>query len=635
MDRAKGLKDYLFRIGRQTAMPLLGATVIGASTFMCIYLSPGSTGEYAGDLFLVLCVSLLCSWVLALIQVPICANSFLKPLKPGTENKQQNTKMQRAFRKVLVVLIDHRRASISTAVCILMVCIFGMSKVKNLFFPDFDYKQFVVEYQLPAEAGPNRVKHDLLEITDTLLNNPDIERVVASMGSAPAHYCLVRPMTSGGSSYGELTIDCKDYKTVKKVLPEVRCKLRTLYPDAYVRCRKCNFSITSSHPVEVQFTGPDPAVLRQLSAQAEEIMRKSPYVDAYSVQNNWKPMGKMLVADYIQQDALRSRIQRGDVGNALQTANDGMTCGVLNDKDEQLLINLRMRNADGSSITDLSDIPVWSTSGMGGGIGSAANMMTAGAAGLHNSQRDALRSAPLSNVTSGVYMQWEEQMVRRYNGQRAIEAECDVNPDRDDATAAKVLSDIQEAIEAIPLPEGYDRQWIGEQDASAEAMESMMNYLPLTFLAIFCILLLLFNSWKKVFLVLCTFPFVMVGIVPCLLGLNMPFTFMAIIGLIGMMGMMIKNAIVLVDEITHLYRDEHLAPYEAVLGATVSRVRPVIMASLTTVLGMAPLIFDPMYASMAVSIMSGLTVGTITTLLLLPLFYAAIYKVRKPSTTRM
>lgn len=630
VDRAKGVKDYLYRIGRQTAMPLLGATVIGASTFVCIYMSPGSTGEYAGDLFLVLCVSLMCSWVLALVQVPVCANRFLEPLKPGAAEEQMNTKLHRAFRKILVVLIDHRWLSISTAAVVLVLCLSGMTQVKNLFFPDFDYKQFVVEYQLPAEAGPNRVKHDLLEITDSLLKNPDIERVAASMGSAPAHYCLVRPMTNGGSSYGELTIDCKDFKTVQKTIPVVREKLRAQYPDATIRFRKYNFSIKSSHPVEVEFFGPDPAVLRQLSAQAEEIMRNSKYVDAYSVQNNWKPMGKMLVADYIQQDALRSRIQRGDVGSALQAATDGMTCGVLSDNDQMVLINLRMRNADGSKITDLNDIPVWSTVNINVDPKAAEGLMT-GATSASELQNGLFRSTPLSNVTDGVKLAWEELKVVRTNGQRAIEAECDVNPNRDDATPAKVIADIQEAIDAIPLPDGYERRWVGEQDTSAEAITSLVDYLPITFFLIFGILLLLFNSWKKVFLILVCFPFVMCGIVPALLGLNIPFTFMAIIGLEGLIGMMVKNAIVLVDEITRLYKEEHQHPYDAVLNATVSRVRPVVMASLTTILGMAPLLSDPMYNSMAVCIMGGLTVGTIITLLLLPLFYAAIYKVRKPS----
>ena len=628
VDRGKGLpaSTYLYRIGKQTALPLLGATIIGASTFICIYMSPGSTGEYAGDLFLVLCVSLLVSWVLALVQVPVCAKTFL-PAREENQKEQMSGKFYVWMKKVIITLVDHKAIAICVAVAALALAGAGMGKVKNLFFPDFDYKQFVIEYQLPSEQGPDQVKHDLLEITDTLLKNPDIERVCAAMGSAPAHYCLVRPMKNGGNSYGELTIDCKDFKTVEKVIPEIRKQLRESYPDASVRFKKYNFSISTSHTVEVMFMGPDPAVLRDLSGQAEAIMRQSPMVDSYSVQNNWKDPAKILVADYIQQDALRSRIQRGDVGNALLAATDGMTCGVLNQGDKQILINLKMRNADGSKIQDLTDIPVWSTLNVNVNPDALSGIMT----GNTKSLTDGLfRATPLSNVTDGVNLDFKENYIYRYNGQRAIEAECDPNPDEDQATPASALASIQEQVENIPLPDGYTMQWVGEQDTSGEATTMVFSYLPITFFAIFIILLLLFNSWKKVFLIIVCFPFVICGITPALLALNIPFTFMAIIGLEGLIGMVCKNTIVLVDEVTRLLEEEHQHPYDAVINATVSRIRPVTMASLTTILGMAPLLSDPMYNSMAVCIMGGLTMGTIITLLLMPVFYTAVYRIKRP-----
>ncbi|MBR6989496.1 MAG: efflux RND transporter permease subunit [Bacteroidaceae bacterium] len=631
VDRAKGLpaSTYLYRIGKQTAMPLLGATIIGASTFICIYMTPGSTGEYAGDLFLVLCVSLLVSWALALVQVPVCANAFLpKREESGEQKEPMSGKFYVKMREIIVKMVDHKNLAICVSVLALVLCGAGFMKVKNLFFPDFDYKQFVIEYQLPVEAGPDRVKHDLLEITDTLLKNKDIERVCASMGSAPAHYCLVRPMKNGGNSYGELTIDCKDFKTVEKVIPIIRKQLRESYPEATVRFKKYNFSISTSHTVEVMFSGPDPAVLRELSAKAEAIMKKSEYIDAYSVQNNWKAPAKMLVADYIQQDALRSRIQRGDVGNALLAATDGMTCGVLNEGDKQILINLKMQNEDGTKITDLTDIPVWSTINLNLNADDLSGIMMGNTKDL---QKKLFRSTPLSNVTDGVNLQFEEPFIYRYNGQRAIEAECDPNPYVDAATPAKVLDDIQDAIDQIELPDGYSRQWVGEQDTSSEATTMVFSYLPLTFFLIFIILLLLFNSWKKVFLIIVCVPFVICGITPALLGLNIPFTFMAIIGFEGLIGMVCKNTIVLVDEVTRLIDEEHQNPYDAVINATVSRIRPVTMASLTTILGMAPLLSDPMYNSMAVCIMGGLTMGTIITLLLMPVFYTAVYRIKRPT----
>ena len=608
--RGFGPKTYLYRIGCNTALPLLGATIIAASTFLCIYLCPGSAGEYAGDLFLVLCVSLLASWVLALIQVPVCAKSWLPArVKAKQQGEVMNSPVHRS---------------------VLAVCVFGMTRVKNLFFPDFDYKQFVVEYFLPAQSSPDRVKKDLQEMTRLLEQNPAIERVAASMGSAPAHYCLVRPMTSGGDCYGELMVDCKDYATVMEQIPGIRRQLRELYPDAYIRIRKYNFSISTSHTVEVEFSGPDPAVLRQLSRQAEDIMRQCPYVDPYSVENNWKPRGKVFVADYNRANALRAGIERSDVANALMAATDGMTVGALTDQDRTTLVNLQVRQPDGSRITDLRNIPVWSTLNLHFSNEALQSVVTGGK-NVETLQDELFRSVPLSNVTDDLRLSWDENAVFRVNGQRAIEAECDPNTDLYDATPAKVMASIRPAIDAIPLPDGYQRKWIGESEMQDEAIGGLMKYVPITLFIVLITLLLLFNSWKKAILILLCFPFVFCGITPALLLFRQPFTFMAIVGVQGLVGMMVKNAIVLVDEINRLQTEERMPAYRAVIEATVSRVRPVLMASLTTIVGMIPLLGDPMYGSMAITIMGGLTVGTVITLLLLPFFYTVLF----PKTVKL
>lgn len=629
--RGFGPDVYLYRIGRNTALPLLGATVIAASTFLGIYLSPGSTGEYAGDLFLVLCVSLLSSWVLALVQVPMCAKQWLpkeQPKPAGQEGQVMNSPVHRFVRNSISFLIGHKKSTITLAFSLLILSFYGMGKVKNLFFPDFDYSQFMVEYYLPAQSSPDRVRHDLLEMSDWLKQNPKIDRVAASMGSAPAHYCLVRPMTSGGDCYGELMVDCKDYNTVVEQIPAIRDTLRSRYPDAYIRIRKYNFSITTTHTVEARFSGPDPAVLRDLAQQAEEVMRRCRYVDPYSVQNNWKPKGKTLVADYVRRDALRSGIERSDIGNALLAATDGMTCGVINDQDQMVRINLMVRNADGSKIEDLREIPVWSSMNMHITNEDIQAVMR-GTKGAEQIQDDIYKSVPLGNVTNDVHLSWDEGVVLRVNGQRAIEAECDPNPYLDEATPAKVMASIQEEIEQIPLPTGYTLTWAGEGETQSESNGNLLGFLPLTFFIILLILLLLFNNWKKVLLILVCFPFVFCGITPSLLGFGQPFTFMAIIGMMGLIGMMVKNAIVLMDEIGRLQDEEHKAPYVAVVEATVSRVRPVLMASLTTIIGMVPLLGDPMYGSMAICIMGGLAMGTIITLILFPLFYTAAFHIKK------
>lgn len=633
IDKKRGLapKNYLYRIGRNTAMPLLGATVIAASTFLCVYLSPDSAGEYSGDLFLVLCVSLLASWILALVQVPVCAKMWLPAREHADGNNHEtvmNSPVHKFVRNTISRLIDYKKTAIAIAFAVLVLCFAGMSKVKNLFFPDFDYKQYVVECFFPAATSPDVVRDKLLEMSNLLDAREDIERIAVSQGSAPAHYCLVRPMTSGGDCYGELIIDCKDYNTVVKQIPEVRRELREKYPDAYIRCRKYNFSISTSHTVEVEFAGPDPAVLKELSSKAENIMRKCKYVDPYSVQNNWKPYGKSYVAKYLQQDALRSGVGRSDIANALMAATDGMPVGVINDQDKTVVVNMLVRNEDGSRIGDLNDIPVWSMMNLHLS-NDELNSAIAGGKGMSELQDKIFRSTPLSRVTEGITMKWDEDAVMRLNGQRVIEAECDPDSEIDGATPAKVVESIKEEIEAIDLPAGYSMRWVGEGEVQGEAINNLMKYVPLTIFIILAILLLLFNSWKKVILILICFPFVFCGIVPSLLITNQPMTFMAIIGMMGLIGMMVKNAIVLVDEINRLQTEEKKLPYTAVIEATVSRVRPVLMASLTTIVGMIPLITDPMYSSMAITIMGGLAVGTLITLILLPVFYTLLFNIRK------
>ena len=633
IDKKRGLvpKNYLYRIGRNTAMPLLGATVIAASTFLCVYLSPDSAGEYSGDLFLVLCVSLLASWILALVQVPVCAKMWLPAREHADGNNHEtvmNSPVHKFVRNTISRLIDYKKTAIAIAFAVLVLCLAGMSKVKNLFFPDFDYKQYVVECFFPAATSPDVVRDKLLEMSNLLAAREDIERIAVSQGSAPAHYCLVRPMTSGGDCYGELIIDCKDYNTVVKQIPEVRRELREKYPDAYIRCRKYNFSISTSHTVEVEFAGPDPAVLKELSSKAENIMRKCKYVDPYSVQNNWKPYGKSYVAKYLQQDALRSGVGRSDIANALMAATDGMPVGVINDQDKTVVVNMLVRNEDGSRIGDLNDIPVWSMMNLHLS-NDELNSAIAGGKGMSELQDKIFRSTPLSRVTDGITMKWDEDAVMRLNGQRVIEAECDPDSEIDGATPAKVVESIKKEIEAIDLPAGYSMRWVGEGEVQGEAINNLMKYVPLTIFIILAILLLLFNSWKKVILILICFPFVFCGIVPSLLITNQPMTFMAIIGMMGLIGMMVKNAIVLVDEINRLQTEEKKLPYTAVIEATVSRVRPVLMASLTTIVGMIPLITDPMYSSMAITIMGGLAVGTLITLILLPVFYTLLFNIRK------
>ncbi len=637
VDRRKGLRPdiYLYRIGRNTAMPLLGATAIAACTFLPIYLTPGSAGEFAGDLFLVICVSLLVSWILALIQVPVCTASWLSEYKTSgnvtaSVPAAKPNLFNRIVGRLLAWLIAHKALSMTAAIAVLLIAGAGMSSVRQVFFPDFDYRQFVVECYFPPQAHPEAVRDRILALADSAAVFPRVDRVIVSTGGAPARYTLVRPMPSNGDNYAELIVDCKDFKTMQQVQNELRQYLRSIAPDAYIRTRKYNFSISSSHTVEVEFAGPDPAVLRSLSAQAEQIMRESPYVDPYSVQNNWAPRGRTLTFGYSQESAQRAGINRSDVGNALQAAGDGMPVGVVADQDKMIPVYITVRQPDGSRLTDMAALPVWSAANIRLDPAQLA-AMASGTASAEEIGRRMFRSSILGAVTDSASLKWSESSVMRLNGRRVIEAECDPDPMNPEATPAKVLADITGRIESIPLPAGYSMRFVGEGETSGEATGLLVSFMPMVLLIVFAVLLCLFNNWRKLFVVLVSFPFVLCGIVPMLLITDTPFTFLAILGFMGLIGMMVKNAIVLVDEITRLSTEEGMHMYHAVINATLSRVRPVMLASFTTIVGMIPLIPDPMYGSLAVVVIGGLFVGTIVTLLLLPLFYSMLFKVRKPN----
>lgn len=633
LDRSRGLpqEQYLFRIGRNTAWPLLGATVIAACTFLPIYLTPGTVGEFAGDLFTVICVSLLASWILALVQVPVCARSWLGKDNKQTVNPDQKYpqgKIYNLFHKLLRWALGHRLISFACAIGIFMLAAFGMTKLRIVFFPDFDYKQFVVECYFPTSDDADRVNTRIRQMADSVSTMNHVDRVIVSTGGAPARYCFVRPMPTGGDNYAELIIDCKDFNTMQKMTHEVRAKLRSIAPDAYIRTRKYNFSISSSHTVEVEFAGPDPQVLRELSAQAEDIMRRCEYIDPYSVQNNWHPRAPQLQFAFSQADAQRAGVNRTDVAHALQAATDGYPVGVLYEGDNILPINMTMRRADGSRPNPLTSIAVWSTLNIHSDPTLMQGLIT-GATSPEEVNRKMFATTLLSNVVDSASVRFIDDYRYRYNGQRTIQAEADPDLLNPDATPAKVVESITEAIEAIPLPPGYSMRFVGEGELSGEATSIVLGFIPVIMMIVLAVLLLIFNNWKKVFIILGSFPFVLCGIVPMLLLTDTPFTFLAIIGFMGLIGMMVKNSIVLVDEINRLLTEEHIEPYEAVVRATLSRVRPVMLASMTTILGMIPLLSDAMYGSLAVTVIGGLFVGTLVTLLLLPLFYSLMFKIQR------
>lgn len=628
VDLQRGVKrsTALVNTAKQTAMPLLGATLIAVSAFLPVYLSKDNAGTYAHDLFVVLCISLILSWVLAMTQVPLFSEKFLKVKRNKQDKDPFGGRIYRILKKTLSFLMNHKITTIGVTSILLVLALYNFKNIKKAFFPDFNYNQVYIEYIMPDGTSPDKVNEDLHDITEHLDSMDEVKMVVTSQGMSPTRYCLVRGIGEAADNYGELIVNFQDYSTMVKMKPVLNKYLHENFPDAYIRIRKYNLSVKSSHTVEVEFSGPDPAVLHRLSQEAQDIMRNNPYTDKYTIIDDWEPMSKSMVAQYDQNLARKTGTTRSDVSNALLAATDGLPIGKYYEGETAYNINLQTRNNDGTRIDNLEDIPVWNMIPNFNAIDvSSVAEVFYGAKDKDDLIKQVISPIPLSNVTSGVNMEWEESIVHRSDGKRAIQAQCDPT---DDFSPALTRNSMMDQMNAIDLPEGYEMKWLGEYDLQHTALKNIISYLPISSMLIILILIFLFNDIRKPIIVLASIPLAAIGIVPGMILAGTPFTFMAIIGSFGLMGMLIKNSIVLLDEI-ELEIKEGAARYDAIITATVSRTRPVLMASFTTILGMLPLLIDPMYSSMAVAIISGLLVGTIITLFVVPISYAVLFRVKK------
>lgn len=631
VDLGKGVKRNiaLTRTARQTAMPLLGATLITITAFLPVFLSKDTAGTYARDLFVVLCISLLFSWILALTQIPLFAEKWLKIKGEGDAGPRPEGKTHRAVRLALSFLINHKPGTIAVASLLMLLAGLNVKNIQNAFFPDLNYNQVYIEYKLPDGTSPDRVNGDLQKITAHLLQMEEVKMVVASHGMTPTRYCLVRAIGEAGDHIGELIVNFEDYNTMVRMKPVLERYLHENYPDAAVRIRKYNLSVKATHTVEVEFRGPDPAVLHRLSRQVQEIMRHTPGVDKYTIGDDWNAMGKSMTAQYDPTLATRAGVSRSDLSNALLAATTGLPLGKYYEGETAYTILMKTRAADGSHLQDLSDIPVWSMlPDVGRLLGTDAMELLYGTKTTDDLAKELISPVPLSAVTSGIGLSWEETLVHRTNGQRSIQAQCDP---AEGFSPADVRRAMMKEVAAIDLPEGYTYKWVGEYDLQRDALKNIFSYLPLSIVIILIILLLLFNDLRKPFIVLAVIPLTAIGVVPGLILTRSPFTFMAIVGAIGLIGMLIKNSVVLLDEITR-QTGMGIPRFTALVNATIARTRPVIMASVTTILGMLPLLTDPMYKSMAVTIISGLIVGTLITLIFVPILYAFTFHIHRDET---
>jgi len=582
MDRSKAFVNT----AKKTALPLLGATAVAILAFLPLRMSPNEAGEFLASLFTVLIISLSLSWVFAMIQTPFTAKFFYRKERPKGEHAEAyDTKLYRMFGRFLKWGIRNKYAFSVGAFAILVFAFWSFRFVKVDFMSKIDYDQFYIEYSLPQGADIKAVENDMQEIEKYILEMDGVHSVTASVGRPPARYILMRHMPTGGSNYGDLIVQTDETDRVETIIPEIEKYLNENYPDAFFRVLEYGAAFSDAD-VEAQFIGPDPAVLKDLANQAKKIFLEEPA--AINVTDNWKNQTKKVVPQYSVEKAQPLGLSRSDMGNSILVATNGMPIGAIYEGDEMRPIVLRTRTNLGDNVEKLMNIPVW---------------------GQYST-----KSVPLSQIADTLRVDWDYELVNRQDNERSIKAQCDA---ADGYTAAEVQAKFQAKVEAIDLPDGYQLKWDGATASSEEANSSLFMFLPLAIGLMAIIIIGLFNNLRQPLIIFMVVPYAFVGIVLGLVSTNTFLTFAGIIGALGLIGMMIKNAVVLLDEINHNIR-EGKDRLKATIDAALSRLRPVMMASLTTILGMAPLITDSMF---------NLAVGSVITLVVVPVLYTVLYRV--------
>ncbi|WP_404969590.1 efflux RND transporter permease subunit VmeI [Vibrio campbellii] len=588
----------------QTKWPLLGATVIAVTAFAPIGLSEDSTGEYCGTLFTVLLISLMLSWFTAISLTPFFADIFFKGQKiksgEGEDNDPYNGIVFVMYKKFLSFCMRRAWFTVVVLVAGLAASVYGFTYVKQAFFPSSTTPIFQLDVWLPEGTDIRATNDTLKELEGWLAEQDHVDHITTTAGKGLQRFMLTYAPEKSYAAYGEITTRVENYEALAPLMDRFREHIKTNYPEINYKLKQIELGPGGGAKIEARIIGSDPTVLRTIAAQVMDVMYADP--GATNIRHDWRERTQVLEPQFNESQARRYGITKSDVDDFLSMSFSGMTIGLYRDGTTLMPIVARLPEDERIDIRNIEGMKIWSPA-----------------------QSEFI---PLQQVTMGYDMRWEDPIIVRKNRKRMLTVMAD--PDiLGEETAATLQKRLQPAIEAIEMPPGYSLEWGGEYESSGDAKASLFTTMPMGYLFMFLITIFLFNSIKEPLIVWLTVPLALIGVTTGLLALNTPFGFMALLGFLSLSGMVLKNGIVLLDQIEIEMKSGKEA-YDAVVDAAVSRVRPVCMAAITTILGMIPLLPDIFFKPMAVTIMFGLGFATILTLIVVPVLYRLFHRVAVP-----
>ena len=574
---------------------LLGATLIAIFSFLPLYLPPSSVPEIVKPLFVVLALSLLLSWVLALTQTPLFGDFMLR-VNPAAHDPY-DTKFYRAFDRLLAALLRWRWGVVAGVVALFAAALAVMGLMPQNFFPSLDKPYFRADVLLPEGYNIRDTERNLRTMEEWLHAQPEVKTVSVTMGSTPPRYYLASSSVSLRPNFGNILVELHDKGQTEAVEARFNAYVRAMCPDVWLRSSLFKLSPVPDAAIEFGFIGDDIDTLRRLTQAAEEIMWRT--AGTVNIRNSWGNRVPTWLPLYSQMKGQRIGVTRSQMAQGITIATQGYRLGEYREGDQFMPILLKDENIDTYNLTNLQALPIFTPAG---------------------------KVYSIEQATDGFRFEYRVGVVKRYNRQRVMKAQCD--PGRGVNTMQLYATLRDSVLRGVVLPEGYSMKVFGEQESQQESNSALARYMPLTMVLIFIVLLLLFRNYREPAVILLMIPLIFIGVVLGLAVTGKVFNFFSLLGLLGLVGMNIKNAVVLVEQIGVL-RSEGKGAYEALTAATRSRIVPVAMASGTTILGMLPLLFDSMFGAMAATIMGGLLVATLLTVCVLPVVYAIFYNIRK------
>ncbi|HIG30355.1 MAG TPA: efflux RND transporter permease subunit [Verrucomicrobiales bacterium] len=615
LQRGMGRVKAASQIVGQTIMPLFGATVVAILAFAAIGVSQDSTGEFCRSLFQVILYSLLLSWVLAVTITPVLGVMFLKVNVPESDDKKHSNvdpyggALFQMYKGLLVFSMKWRWSTLLVLVGMLVLAFMGFGSVKKSFFPPSTRPQFMIHYWLPQGTHISRTEQDLLAVSKYLqsleMKEKGITDVTGIVGQGAMRFLLTYTPEDPNSAYGLLLVGVDDYRKIDELREEIQDYMNRNFADSQSFSRKFVLGPGDPSKIQMRISGPDSEQLRKFSAAIQQELRNEP--DLTDILSDWRQRVPLVRPIIAETQARNAGITRAQIAASLQRTFEGVQVGLYRETDELLPIIIRSPEEEGNDVSNWRYTQIWSP--------------VAG------------KSIPLSQLVIRNELQTENSIIRRRNRVPTLTVKCDPRVGEASAVLAVIMPKIESKFEQLKsgwnLGGEYTLEWGGEYEDSGDAQASLVGKIPPIGVLVFLTVVILFNSLRQPLIIFLTVPLAIIGVTLGLLVMDQPFGFMALLGFMSLVGMLIKNAIVLIDEI-NIQIDSGKESFTAIVDSGMSRVRPVSMAALTTVLGMVPLLTDAFFAAMAVTIMFGLAFATVLTLVVVPVLYAILFKIPSP-----